>query len=139
MSGHIYLSDDWAPDRRSWEPVPDEPIEKIQCAAIRWFNDIGGECVVWGTRKDLSNAHHLIRNDLMILNPVHGSDLFKSAEQGFLTTEERFVKRGEALLIAVQQDQIFHKHPDYNILYSEDLRPCMANEHTWCFNYQENS
>jgi len=113
-------------------------MEQIQCAAVRWFNDVGGECVVWGYRKNLSNAHHLIRDDLMAHNPIHGSALFKAAEQGFLTTTGRFVGRHEALAIAVAAKQIFHKYPNYNMLYSEDLRPCSATEHKDCLIYQEN-
>lgn len=109
----------------------------IVTSAIRWFNVEGGECIVWGARKDLSNAHHLIRDFLMEFNPLHGSMLFKKAEQGFLTNGYKFVGREQALVIAVFAEQIIHKHPDYEILYSEDLRPCRAANHNWCHIHRE--
>ena len=112
-------------------------MEQIQCAAVRWVDERGNATIVWGYRKNLSNAHHIIRDFLMDHNKVHGSILFKKSEQGFMTTEGRFVRRREALEIAFKADQILHKHPDYNILYSEDMRPCMANDHTWCFEYRK--
>lgn len=114
-------------------------MEAITCAAIRWINDVGGECIVWGSRKDLSNAHHLIRDFLCDYNPVYGNNLFKAAEQGFYTTEGRFVNRKEALLIATVAKQIIHKQPslvndqfNYSYLCSEDLRPCTSPNHEWC-------
>jgi hypothetical protein len=107
-------------------------MEAIQCAALRRFDEQGRATIIWGYKKDLSNAHHLIRDFLIDHNPVHGSNLFKKAEQGFYTTEERFVSREEALHVAAQSNQIIHKHPSYDELYSEDLRPCPAVDHTGC-------
>jgi len=112
-------------------------MEQIQCAAIRWFDDHGNATIIWGYQKNLNNRHDLIRDFMMAHNKVHGSMLFKKAEQGFLTTTGRFVRRREALEIAFKADQIFHKHADYNILYSEDMRPCVAEDHTWCFEYRK--
>ncbi len=130
MNNSTYFPED--PDRPK---VPSD--ERIECAAVRWFNDIGGECIVWGTRRDLSNAHHLIRDDLIARNPVHGNTLFENAEQGFLTTTGRFVSRREAFPIAHEANQIIHKQPTYHMLYSEDLRPCVAKDHAYCFVHRE--
>jgi hypothetical protein len=41
--------------------------------------------------------------------------------QGFLTNRGRFIKRGEALMLARQSKQIIHKHPSFRELYSEDM------------------
>ena len=32
--------------------------EAIQCAAIRWFDEQKRSTIIWGYKKDLSNAHH---------------------------------------------------------------------------------
>jgi hypothetical protein len=107
-------------------------VEAIQCAAISWLDEQGRRTIIWGYQKNLQNAHHLIRDFMIDHNAMHGSSLFKAAEQGFYTTEGRFVDRKEALLIATVAKQIIHKHPDYLELYSEDLRPCGAQDHSWC-------
>lgn len=114
-------------------------IEKIQCAAVRWFNSSGGATIVWGYQRDLSNAHSLIKDFLHTYNPIHGNRLYEEAEQGFYTTEGRFVDRKKALQIAKNANQIMHKQPSivngqitYNYLCSEDLRTCTAKDHGWC-------
>jgi hypothetical protein len=42
-------------------------------------------------------------------------------QQGFITTLGSFVKREEALVIAQQNNQITHKHPQHYELYTEDM------------------
>ena len=42
--------------------------------------------------------------------------------QGFLTNKMRFVLRKEALMIAIDKDQIGQKHKPDDILLSEDLK-----------------
>lgn len=59
------------------------------------------------------NAHV----ELMIMFP----DEFKYAEQGFLTSECKFVNREEALIIAKKYNQIITKHGLDTELYSEDI------------------
>lgn len=46
---------------------------------------------------------------------------FKGAEQGFLTSDCRFVDRKEALEIAKKYNQIIKKHGAEWELYSEDI------------------
>ena len=55
--------------------------------------------------------------ELMILFP----DEFKNAEQGFLTSDCRFVDRKEGLKIAKKYNQIVRKHGLDTELYSEDI------------------
>lgn len=55
--------------------------------------------------------------ELMILFP----DEFKYAEQGFLTSDCRFVDRVEGLAIAKKYNQIVVKHGLDTELYSEDI------------------
>jgi hypothetical protein len=45
----------------------------------------------------------------------------RNAEQGFVTDDGVFVNRAEALVIALQCNQIKHKHGSPSELYSEDL------------------
>lgn len=59
------------------------------------------------------NAHM----ELMVMFP----DEFKYAEQGFLTSECKFVDREEALVIAKKYNQIIQKHGLDTELYSEDI------------------
>lgn len=59
------------------------------------------------------NSH----SELLIMYP----DKFKYAEQGFLTSDCRFVDRNEALLIARKYNQIKNKVVDNDELYSEDI------------------
>lgn len=59
------------------------------------------------------NSH----SELLILYP----DKFKDAEQGFLTSDCRFVDRVEGLAIAKKYNQIVVKHGLDTELYSEDI------------------
>ena len=59
------------------------------------------------------NSH----SELLILYP----DKFKDAEQGFLTSDCRFVDRIEGLAIAKKYNQIVVKHGLDTELYSEDI------------------
>lgn len=59
------------------------------------------------------NSH----SELLIMYP----DKFKYAEQGFLTSDCKFVDRNEALLIARKYNQIKNKVVDNDELYSEDI------------------
>ena len=59
------------------------------------------------------NSH----SELLVLFP----DEFKYAEQGFLTSDCRFVDRVEGLVIAKKYNQIIVKHGLDTELYSEDI------------------
>ena len=59
------------------------------------------------------NSH----SELLMMYP----DKFKYAEQGFLTSDCKFVDRNEALLIARKYNQIKMKIVDNDELYSEDI------------------
>ena len=59
------------------------------------------------------NSH----SELIVLSP----DKFKGAEQGFLTSECKFVDRIEGLEIAKKYNQIIKKHGRDCELYSEDM------------------
>ena len=59
------------------------------------------------------NSH----SEILMLYPNE----FKLAEQGFITSECKFVDRKEALKIAKEYKQINNKIVDNNELYSEDL------------------
>lgn len=70
--------------------------------------------------KTKNNEIYVSRNshsELLILY----SDKFKNAEQGFLTSDCRFVDREEALVIAKKYNQIIEKHGLDTELYSEDV------------------
>ena len=61
----------------------------------------------------------------IFLGPHHGAcfvAMKNSVEQGFITTEGRFVDRIEGLVIAVQEGQITTKHRPFDVLLSEDLK-----------------
>ena len=55
--------------------------------------------------------------ELLMLYPNE----FKYAEQGFLTSDDRFVDRKEALKIATECKQIKNKTVNNDELYSEDI------------------
>jgi len=59
------------------------------------------------------NSH----SEILVLYP----DKFKNAEQGFLTSEDRFVNRKVALKIAIKWGQIKNKTGCKDELYSEDM------------------
>lgn len=70
--------------------------------------------------KDKDGKIYVSRNahvELMVLYP----EKFKYAEQGFLTSDCRFVDRVEALAIAKKYNQIVVKHGLDTELYSEDI------------------
>lgn len=70
--------------------------------------------------KTKNNKIYVSRNshsELLILFPEE----FKYAEQGFLTSDCRFVNREEALKIAQKYNQINIKHGLSTELYSEDI------------------
>lgn len=67
-----------------------------------------------------NNEIYVSRNchaELLIMYP----DKFKYAEQGFLTSDCKFVDRKEAMIIAMKNKQIKHKTVDNDELYSEDI------------------
>lgn len=59
------------------------------------------------------NSH----SEILMLYP----EKFKGAEQGFLTSECKFVDRKEGLEIAKKYDQIIKKYGSNKELYSEDM------------------
>ena len=70
--------------------------------------------------KTKDNQIYVSRNshsELLVLFP----DEFKYAEQGFLTSDCRFVDRVEGLVIAKKYNQIIVKHGLDTELYSEDI------------------
>lgn len=56
-------------------------------------------------------------SELIVMYPKE----FKYAEQGFLTSKNRFVDRNEAFKIADYRNQIVQKHGLKDELYSEDI------------------
>lgn len=67
-----------------------------------------------------NNEIYVSRNshsELLMLYPHK----FKNAEQGFLTSECKFVDRKEGLAIAKKNNQIVIKHGLDTELYSEDI------------------
>lgn len=56
-------------------------------------------------------------SELIVMFP----DKFMNAEQGFLTSKNRFVDRKEACIIAKKYNQIVQKHGLDDELYSEDI------------------
>lgn len=85
--------------------------ERIKCVAIR-YPDIGVFTLPRPARH-----HHVMWTRLMI----DGQRTTGEAEQGFLTTEGRFVGREEAFEIATRQDQIIEKYGSAGLLFSEDM------------------
>ena len=82
--------------------------EMIVCSAI--LNDSAPPIMICGLR----------HNDCLKTN--HILDIDESGFQGFLTTENRFVDRKEALRIAIQSGQVKEGRTHSNgILFSEDL------------------
>lgn len=70
--------------------------------------------------KTKQNEIYVSRNshsELLMLYP----HIFKDAEQGFLTSDCRFVDRVEGLAIAKKYNQINVKHGLDTELYSEDI------------------
>jgi hypothetical protein len=101
--------------------------EYIICAAI-WFKDgkfrehqprnVDSGFVICGRRHHncFTTASLLYKNmDDALLNY---SEVKGTAEQGFLTSKDRFVNRDEAAEIAYSQNQTFERK---KILFSEDL------------------
>lgn len=56
--------------------------------------------------------------------------ILRNAEQGFITTDGKFVDRKEALKIAIENNQIITKHGSEYELFSEDLR-CWMRYFMW--------
>lgn len=94
---------------------------RILCAAI-WVKDsqkhehgplnIEDGFVICGRR------HHDCLATLMDCFPEHKG---KDAIQGFISSDNRFLNRKEALVVAMKARQIHAKHPPYDMLVSEDL------------------
>lgn len=96
--------------------------EKIVCAAIWYKNgnfrqtspkNIDEGIVVFGLR------HNHCFELLSALYP--NKEYISRCEQGFLTTDNRFVDREEASKIAIESGQIEKCKYTDNYLYSEDL------------------
>jgi hypothetical protein len=94
--------------------------ERILCAALYYDNkmfyqhmpkNIAFGIVICGRR------HH---NCYVIASFVEGISGIK-AVQGFITSEDRFVDRKEAFVIAAECGQIIDKHSPADVLISEDL------------------
>lgn len=84
--------------------------EAIACAAI--LADDGTMVTV----PRPGRHHHLI---FAMTHNGHGP--IGPDAQGFSTTRGRFVDRREGLAIASAMGQVVHKHPSYDMLYSEDM------------------
>ena len=95
--------------------------EKIVAAAI--MLDTGLILHVpapWG-HGDIVSAtaeYRNVKGERLFNKPLGGKE---RDVQGFITNTGRFVDRIEGLQIATREDQIVHKHPSYDILYSEDI------------------
>lgn len=84
--------------------------ERIVAAAVKY-----GDLIVIAPRP---GRHHHVLNGMYALgdNPIAGPE-----DQGFLTSEGRFVSREVAVHIATDADQIVKKHGHPGLLFSEDL------------------
>lgn len=82
--------------------------EKIKCAATRHGDHI------------IAGSYH--GECLKIAGEAGFERCDDRLGQGFLTTKMRFVRRKEALMIAMREDQIKEKHRPKDILLSEDLK-----------------
>jgi len=105
-------------------------MESIICSAIHYHNiptmkdaikngsNVKG-MVICGFRHA-----HCIRtmfDSMGLRTVVIGENATGSFTQGFLTNKNRFVDRGEAYQVAMQNGQISDIRPHQQILYSEDL------------------
>lgn len=95
----------------SQDPPP--VVERITHSAIRVSREMIAVVPAPGRH------HHIINTlgEAKILSP----ELLAMAEQGFMTTDSRFVGREVGLLIAKTARQILRKTPPENQLFSEDL------------------
>ena len=84
--------------------------EKIDCAAI-----LADDGIPFYLPRPA--RHH----DIIRAMADNGHKTPITGEQGFMTTERRFVDRKEGLLIAIKAGQIVKKHGNDTILFSEDL------------------
>lgn len=82
--------------------------EYILCAAVKYNDDI-----IAGYRH--GDCYKILRM-FVPDNMLPGREY-----QGFLTSKNRFVDRGEALRIARDNEQIWHNNKIHDILTSEDL------------------
>lgn len=104
------------------------PTEEIACAAIR-YDDIGVLALPAPARH-----HHVIWARLFIDGQ---SSHPPKANQGFLTTEGRFVDRVEGLALATAAGQIEKKEGNPHELYSEDMWPTPPEARGWCIKHLE--
>jgi hypothetical protein len=95
-------------------------MEYILCAAI-WYSDFE---TTQGLPKNLNRGlvvcgrrHH---NCIFTYYKLTGKTTGKNHFQGFMTNEDRFVDRKEALQIATKADQLIGE-AEFSQLYSEDL------------------
>lgn len=95
----------------SQDPPP--VVERITHSAIRVSREMIAVVPAPGRH------HHIINTlgEAGVLSP----ELLGLAEQGFMTTDSRFVSREVGLLIAKTARQILRKTPPENQLFSEDL------------------
>lgn len=81
----------------------------IECAAIKSKQ---GDVV--HTMPRPCRHHHILHSCF----PFVSTD---NKDQGFLTSDGRWVDREEGLTIAIAANQIIKKHPPESILFSEDM------------------
>jgi len=105
--------------------------EKIICAAV-WYKEL--ECKYPDMPKEVYLPKNLDRG-VVFAGHRHGQCIYTKCaitnlrdcesgenEQGFLTSKNRFVTREEALIIALENNQVLDlKEIRGNKLYSEDL------------------
>ncbi len=56
-----------------------------------------------------------------LMDEIRVGEAYLHVDQGFLSSDGRFVDRIEGLNIAQAAGQIVHKHPSFDHLYSEDM------------------
>ena len=98
-------------------------MEKIVCAAI-WYTNFPKAKAQLPTNLNsgvvVSGLNHA--QIIYIVLSLTGKKQYECKwEQGFITTENRFVDRIEGLEIARRENQIIHKHGSSQMLFSEDL------------------
>ena len=97
--------------------MKDDETEHILCSAI-WFKpkNIDGGFVVCGLRH--SNCFSVVKNLFPDISKF--KEKYKEVAQGFVTSDNRFIDRIEAVGVAFQSGQI--KERDNRMkLFSEDL------------------
>jgi hypothetical protein len=92
--------------------------EIIICAAVLYSN---GKVFVGRAHFECFRAAHAANTYAFAKG--YEKEMAQEVEQGFVTSQRRFIDREEALKLATNAGQIVTKHPPLYELVSEDLSP----------------